>query len=156
MEKKLTAFKAAVVAGISAVCSFLGWKGLMGLVWLCVMALDYASGTAAACKSGQWNSARAREGLWHKCGMLFAVIVAAIADGLMRMACGNIPILNMEWPCLLLPLVLAWYILTELGSILENAVQLGAAVPQWLTKMLKASLKAVDASGGSITPERKG
>jgi len=30
---------------------------------------------------------------------------------------------------------------------LENAVKLGAKVPDWLTKMLKISLKAVDKVG---------
>ena len=153
MEQKLTAAKAAIVGVVSAVCGVLGWKGIMALVWILVMGLDYLSGTAAACKKGDWNSARAREGLWHKAGMLFAVIAAAISDGLMLMACGNIPILDIEWPCLILPLVLAWYILTELGSILENAVKLGATVPQWLTKMLKASLTAVDKAGEKNTPD---
>ena len=153
MEQKLTAVKAAIVGVISAVCGFLGWKGIMALAWVAVMALDHISGTAAAMKAGQWSSARAREGLWHKCGMFFAVIAAAIADGMIRMACGRIPVLDGIWPGLVLPLVLVWYILTELGSILENAVKLGAKVPQWLTKLLKAGLLAVEKSGdGAAEP----
>ena len=149
MEEKMRAVKAALAAVFSGVCAFLGWKGLMALGWIAVMALDYISGTAAACKAGQWSSAHARAGLWHKCGMILAVAVSAIADGLMTLCCGNIPVLKMQWPGLLLPLVLAWYILTELGSILENAVKLGAVVPQWLTKLLKAGVSAVD---GSVDP----
>ena len=79
--------------------------------------------------------------------MIFAVLVSAIADGVMTVIIGNIPALGVEWPGLVLPLVLAWYILTELGSILENAVKLGAKVPQWLVKMLKSSLNVVDRTG---------
>ena len=45
---------------------------------------------------------------------------------LMLVICGNIPVLNITWPGMILPLVLAWYIITELGSILENAIKLGA------------------------------
>lgn len=147
MEENLTAVKAAIVAGLSAVGAFLGWKGIMALCWILVMALDYLSGSAAACKAGQWSSKVARDGLWHKGGMIFAVLVSAIADGVMVVICGKIPVLDMQWPGLVLPLVLAWYILTELGSILENAVKLGAAVPQWLTKLLKAGQQAVENSG---------
>jgi phage-related holin len=50
----------------------------------------------------------------------------------------------MVWPVLVLPLVLAWYILTELGSILENASKMGAPLPSWLMKLLKVGLKAID------------
>ena len=51
-----------------------------------------------------------------------------------------------------IPLVLAWYIITELGSILENAVKMGAKVPEWLVKMLKASANMVEHAGdGSVT-----
>lgn len=151
MEHKLIAGKAAMAAASSAVLSMLGWKGAMGLAWILVMALDYVSGTAAAMKAGDWASSRAREGLWHKGGMIFAVAVAGIADWIMALIMGNIPMLNMSWPGLVLPLVLAWYILTELGSILENAVKLGASVPQWLTKLLKAGRDAVEKTGEEQT-----
>lgn len=156
MEQNLTAAKAAIAAALSALGAFLGWKGIMALCWIAVMALDYLSGSAAACKAGQWNSEEARSGIWHKLGMIFAVIVSAIADGVMVVIMGNIPALGVEWPGLVMPLVLTWYILTELGSILENAVKLGAKVPQWLTKLLKAGMNAVDAAGGDSDTESDG
>ena len=79
--------------------------------------------------------------------MIVVVIVAAIADGIMAVVCANIP-LGIEWPVLVLPLVLAWYILTDLGSILENALKMGAPVPEWLVKLLKVSAEALqDATG---------
>lgn len=147
VEEKLMGFKAAMAAFFTALGAFLGWQGIMAMVWVCAMALDYLTGTAAACYAGEWSSKIAREGLWHKGGMIAVVIVAAIADGVMAVLCTNLP-LALEWPVLILPLVLAWYIITELGSILENAVKMGAAVPEWLVKLLKAGLEAVkDAAG---------
>lgn len=146
MNESMVTAKAAIVAFFTALAAFLGWKGIMAIVWVAVMALDYISGTAAACKSGQWCSAVARQGLWHKGGMILVVAVAAIADGAMAMVCARLP-LDFAWPGVILPLVLTWYILTELGSILENAVKLGAVVPGWLTGILKASIKAVDGIG---------
>ena len=147
MNNNLVATKAAIVAAISAIGAFLGWKGIMLLVWVLLMALDYISGTFAAMKAGEWCSSKAREGAWHKGGAILVVIVAIIADGIMLVICGNIPVLNMEWPSVLLPLVLAWYIITELGSILENAIKLGANPPALLTKILKSSLAAVESVG---------
>ena len=115
----------------------------MALVWVAAMALDYLSGSAAACKAGKWSSAEARTGLWHKGGMILVVCVAAISDGIMTVMCDHVP-LQMDWPSLVLPLVLGWYILTELGSILENAVKLGAHVPGWLVKLLQAGKDAME------------
>lgn len=152
MKENLVTIKTAIVAGCTALGAFLGWKGVMLIAWVAVMALDYISGTAAACKAGEWNSATAREGLWHKGGMIAVVIVAAIADWIMVLIAQYIPI-GIQWPGIILPLVLAWYIITELGSILENAVKMGANVPGWLVKLLKSSAHIVEAAG-EITAEQ--
>lgn len=154
MENNLMVFKAAIAAFFTTLGAFLGWQGVMALVWVCCMAIDYITGTAAACHDGEWSSKTAREGLWHKGGMIIVVIVAAIADGIMAVICANIP-LGLEWPVLILPLVLAWYIITELGSILENAVKMGAPVPEWLVKLLKASIRIVDSAGESAAVENE-
>lgn len=157
MEENMFAMKAAIVAGCTALGALLGWKGVMLLAWVLVMAIDYITGTLCACKAGEWSSAVAREGLWHKGGMIAVVLVAVIADWIMVMVAAYIPI-GIQWPGIILPLVLAWYIVTELGSILENAVKMGANVPGWLVKLLKASANLVEAAGeqtltGDTTPE---
>ena len=143
MNENLVTLKTAIVAAGTAMGAFLGWKGIMLLSWVAVMALDYLSGTLSACREGQWSSAVARQGLWHKGGMILVVTVAAIADAVMVMMVEYVPI-GLQWPGIVLPLVLAWYILTELGSILENAVKMGAKVPAWLVQLLKASVELTD------------
>ena len=148
MNENMLTIKTAIVAGCTALGAFLGWKGVMLLGWVLVMALDYLSGTMAACKKGEWCSATAREGLWHKGGMIAVVIVAAIADWIMVLVAQHIPI-GIEWPGIIMPLVLAWYIVTELGSILENAVKMGADVPGWLVKLLKSSANIVESAGAN-------
>lgn len=77
------------------------------------------------------------------------VIVSAIADWIMVLIAQYIPI-GIQWPGIILPLVLAWYIITELGSILENAVKMGANAPGWLVKLLRASVHIVEAAGGGM------
>ena len=146
MNENLFHIKAAIAAGCTALGAFLGWKGVMLVTWVVAMALDYLTGTFAAMKAGDWSSARAREGLWHKGGMIFVVMVAGITDIIMVMIAQNIPI-GIQWTVIVLPLVLSWYIITELGSVLENCVKMGAPVPSWLIKLLKASAKIVDNAG---------
>ena len=148
MNEKLVTVKSAIAAALTAVGAFLGWKGIMLIVWVGVMALDYLSGTLAACREGQWSSGIARQGLWHKGGMILVVTVAAIADAVMVMVVTYVP-LGMQWPGLILPLVLAWYILTELGSILENAVKMGANVPEFLIRILKDGIRRTESTGES-------
>lgn len=149
MNENLVTLKTAIAAAGTTMGAFLGWKGIMLLSWVAVMALDYLSGTLSACREGQWSSAVARQGLWHKGGMILVVTVAAIADAVMVMMVEYVPI-GLQWPGIVLPLVLAWYILTELGSILENAVKMGAKVPAWLVQLLKASVELTDNAAEDI------
>lgn len=152
MNDTMLAIKAAVVGFFTVLGSLLGWKGIMVVVWVVAMALDYISGTFAACKNKSWCSETARQGLWHKGGMILVVCVAAIADGIIVVIGDHLP-LGFSWPGLVLPLVLAWYIITELGSILENAVKMGANVPEWFVRILKIGLKAVNEAGETAAGE---
>lgn len=147
MNENILAYKAAIMAFFGAIAALVGWKGIMVISWVMLMSLDYLTGTWAAMMAGEWCSSKAREGAWHKGGAIVVIVVAAIADGVMLVICGNIPVFNITWPGILLPMILAWYIITELGSILENAVKMGANPPVWLTKILAVSLKAVEAAG---------
>ena len=96
------------------------------------------SGSAAAAAKGKWSSAVARAGIWHKGGTIVVVLVAAVADCVLGMAVEHFPVLGIDYTVLVLPVILVWYIFTELGSIAENATDMGAPVPAWLTKLLAA------------------
>ena len=152
MMENVTRFKAALAAVLAAMTALWGWFGWLVLAWVGCMAVDYITGYGAAMKNGEWSSNIAREGLWHKGGMIAVVIVAAIADWVMVLIAQYIPI-GIQWPGIIMPLVLAWYIITELGSILENAVKMGANVPAWLVKLLKSSANIVENAGGKVTED---
>jgi phage-related holin len=81
--------------------------------------------------------------------MIIIVVVCIIADFVLLLACQNLPydVINFRWPMVISPLVTMWYILTEIGSIIENAVEMGAKVPAWLPKILNATLHTIDAAG---------
>lgn len=146
-------WKAAAIALIGALTGIWGWFGWLVVGWVFCMVVDYITGSAAAAKAGEWSSAKAREGIWHKAGMIVVVIVAAAADLLISMVLSNVPAVQLPFAYegLICPIVLVWYVITELGSIAENAVAMGAPVPGWLTKILKISKEAIDGAGEQIT-----
>ena len=145
----ITAWKAALTAVLGALTALWGWLGWLVVGWVGCMLLDYITGSAAAAKAGAWSSQTARDGIWHKAGMIVVVLVAAGADMLLALVLERLPVVQLPaaFKGLLCPLVLVWYCLTELGSIAENAVAMGAPVPGWLTRLLKAGLDAVDSAG---------
>lgn len=155
MDEKITQWKAAVAAVGGLLTGLWGWLGWLVLGWIAAMTLDYISGSAAACKVGAWSSAHAREGIWHKAGMIVIVLVASGADLLIDIVLSNLTIVQLpvQYPGLICPMVLVWYIITELGSIIENAVRMGAIVPDWLKKLLEIGRDAVDKAGDKLAGE---
>lgn len=149
MEEKLNTLKIAITAAATAVGGFLGWQGILLIAWVVLMLIDYASGTLAAKAQGNWSSRAAREGIMHKGGMVLVVAVAAIADLVLCVVCGRLPI-AWDWPMLLLLLVVTWYIFTEIGSIMENAGKMGAPIPGWFAAALDAGIRIVDQQGAQI------
>ena len=89
--------------------------------------------------------------------MIVVVLVAAGADLLICLVLDQLPVIQlpMTYRGLVCPLVLVWYCITELGSIGENAMAMGAPVPRWLPKLLEAGKNAVDQVGESLPTEEK-
>lgn len=146
---KATQIKGAITAVLSFLTALWGWVGWAILIWASCIVLDYISGSAAARRNGEWSSEVARDGLWHKLGEIFAVLVAALCDIALGVVLKSAPFaLPFEFTTLLTPIVLLWYIITELGSILENAGKLGAPLPKWLKKMLAQYKDTLDAAQG--------
>lgn len=163
MEQNINKIKAAIAAVIGLLTGLWGWLGWLAVGWVACMVLDYISGSAAACKGGAWSSAKAREGIWHKAGMIVVVLVSAGTDWVLSLVLAHLPViaLPVQYSGLVCPVVLVWYIVTELGSIVENAAAMGAPVPVWLSRLISAGKTAIDKagdglSGGGGTPSSDG
>ena len=131
---RLTTIKAAVSAAAAALTAFWGWTGWLAAAWFLAMLLDYATGSAAA--------------LWHKAGSVAGVLVSALLDFALRALLGSVPGLGAHYDVLLCPLVTAWYLLTELGSVVENAGALGAPLPQFLVRAIAVLREDISHHGG--------
>lgn len=140
MEHNVKAFKAALSATLGLLTALWGWFGWLMVAWVLCMALDIATGMAAALRSGKWASKTARDGLWHKAGCVAAVTAAGLLDLVVGLLVQSLPAgaLPFTYTVLLCPLTTVWYLLTEIGSILENAGAMGAPIPAWLRKAISA------------------
>ena len=146
----INGFKAALAAVLAALTALWGWFGWLIVAWIAFMAFDYLTGSAAAMKRGEWSSQKAREGIWHKAGCMAAVVVSGVMDLVVGQILTNLPSVTLPftYTVFLCPLVVVWYILTEAGSIVENAGSMGAPIPEWLTKAIAALRDKVDESAG--------
>lgn len=146
---RVTEIKAAIAAGVAVLTALWGWFGWVVVLYVACMIGDYLTGTATAMRKGEWSSKAARDGIWHKFGSIVVVLVSGAADLLLGTIIEHIPgiVLPFEYTVLICPVVVIWYILTELGSIVENAVALGAPCPPWLATIIDKTLDAVDAAG---------
>lgn len=157
MMENVTKFKAALAAVLAAMTALWGWFGWLVLSWMACMAIDYLTGYSAALKTGEWSSDIAREGLWHKAGCIFAVLVAGILDAVVGYLLGNIHglALPFTYTVIICPLVVTWYLLMELGSILENVGKMGAPLPEFLKKMIAVLKATVDTAGEKVNGEKE-
>jgi toxin secretion/phage lysis holin len=142
---KATEIKAAIAAVVAFLTALWGWTGWAIFIWLACIFLDYVAGSLAAKKDNNWSSAIAREGCWHKLGEIFAVMVAALCDIALNVIMKGVGIeIPIEVGPLVTPIVLLWYILTELGSIIENCGKLGAPVPKWFSDYVEKQKDKID------------
>lgn len=134
---KATEIKAAITLVITFLTGLWGWTGWAIAIFIVAMFTDYITGTLAARAKGEWSSAIARQGLWHKLGEIAALLVAALCDiavqVILHSAAASM-LDNFAYKHYITLIVAIWYTFTELGSIIENAGKLGAPIPEWLKK----------------------
>jgi toxin secretion/phage lysis holin len=142
--KEIRALFAMVLAFFTALWGWIGWTIFL---WILMILMDYITGSMVARREKNWSSEIARDGLWHKSGEIFAVLVAALCDiALGVIAEGAGIVLPFEIGPMLTPIVLLWYILTEVGSIIENCGRLGAPMPKWFKAKVDQYKEAIDKS----------
>ena len=75
--------------------------------------------------------------------VILVVVAACLADIGIGVAAEHLPI-EIAWPGAVMPFVVVCHIVTEIGSILENAIKMGAPCPRWLLKILKTARDTID------------
>ena len=140
--------KAVLTAVTAALTALWGWMGWLIIAWIVAMTIDYITGSAAASRAGEWSSTAARDGIRHKFGDVAVVLIAGLLDLVVSCLLNQSSIdLPFEYSVLLCPLVCIWYIITEAGSIVENAGRMGARVPPWLARRIKSMQELTEQRG---------
>ena len=115
---KATEIKALISLVIAFFTALWGWVGWMILLLIICIFADYITGTWAAKAHGEWSSAAAREGLWHKLGEISALLVAALADiaiGVLLQSGAESLIGGLEYDAYLTMIVSVWYVFPPLS-----------------------------------------
>lgn len=120
------------------------WWVILFLFMLCMMVIDYFTGWIAAIKNKEWKSSKARDGVAHKIGAIVVCVVCAGLDVILVYALATIPEIPVVWPSVMFPVVCLWYVLAEVGSILENVALMGAPIPGWIVNILDVGKKILE------------
>lgn len=145
--------KAGITGALAILTAFWGWVGWLAAIWIACLAVDFAMGSMLALRSGAWASSKARSGIWGKLSSIIVVLVSAALDLLLWLVSTNTGIMPFQYTVILSPIVLMWYILTEMGSILENAGEMGAPLPDFLVKAIAVLHKQAGDRGDQYTDD---
>lgn len=130
--------KAAGLGAIGLWAALHGWLGWLAVLYAISVLIDCITGTALAIKEKSWDSSMARQGLWRKGASFIMICVGILTDVLLGLTIDHIPAIQLpfEYDMLLTPTILFGYILSELGSIFENAAKMGAPIPTLIKSVL--------------------
>lgn len=129
---------------------FLGFDGILIIIFIAMLFLDFITGLLKARTTDTYNSKYTFKGVCRKCGELF-LVVAAVLSHFMLMALGiplaiNIPIGGIVISINLPGIVLIFLLIYELGSILENLEALGVPVPAIFKRKVREIQNDLEAS----------
>ena len=128
------------------------------IVLLFLMIIDYISGMLAAKKEALdhpndknygWSSKKSAIGIYKKIGYIVAICVAVSTDFIIMKYLQE---MNYEYTydTAFGTLVVVWYVLNELLSIVENAGRMGAPLPEFLKKIISQLKENIEDSGADI------
>lgn len=131
--------KLAITSVFATIFYFIGWQGFLFILLAVALFIDYLTGSMAARQNNIWTSAKASEGRRRKAMTFIALIVALILDSVIWIVGSVNPIFELpfEWPFLFTLVSVIWFILSEIGSTMENLILLNVALPGFMTKGIK-------------------
>lgn len=155
--ERFNSVKAVVTLSLAGICAKFGWFEIQLLIYIASMALDFVTGSVLAMKEGDWNSKVAKNGIFHKLASIIAVTAALLADWMIANVMQNIPglVLPFTYTVMLCPLVMVWYTIAELGSIVENVGLMGAPIPAFLQKAIAVLKDVTEDAGDKLTDSEK-
>lgn len=147
----------AIQGALATVGAFLSDK--LGVLYplMCLlfaeMAVDYFTGMLASKREAidhpndpnyGWSSKKGAIGIIKKAGYVFVIMAAMILDYIIAVTAGKLGF-DMPTTAVFGLLVVIWYLLNEMLSIIENAGRMGADIPSWLCNYIAVLKNKIDA-----------
>ena len=159
MKETVYTIAGLITAAVTYVAGKLGILVPLIMLLVGMMAVDYITGMMAARKEAVehpedpnygWSSRVGFLGILKKVGIIAVIAVAMSLDYLIAVAAGQ---LGMSPPKMAIfgLLVVVWFLLNEMLSIIENAGRMGANVPDWLTTSIAVLKRKIDDQGGQAS-----
>lgn len=150
---KESVFKAVFAAAVGALCSYCMELMIPLAVMLAVMIADYVTGMVKAWYNAELCSRIGLKGIIKKVGYLVIVGVGMVVDYLIREALHSVGVsVTVEYTVALI--VIVWFIINELISILENVAAIGAPVPEFILKLVKRLKVSVEDKAEIVDGEK--
>lgn len=143
-------------SSIVAICTYISDKlGLITpamILLIFLMAVDYISGMLASKKEAiehpndkkyGWSSKKSIIGIYKKVGYIITILAAISIDYIIYELIGEIGI-DYQGKTIFGLLVVVWFLINEILSILENAGRMGVILPTFLKNILSELKKEVD------------
>lgn len=143
--KKMNYAKLFVTAVASLLSSILGILYVPVLLMVACNVIDYITGLWAAGyrQDGGINSYKSMKGIIKKVTMWLLVVVGAIIDQLLLYAC-QVMGYQIHLTFLVACVVAIWIVCSELISILENMVDIGITLPEFLMPLVRNLKNSID------------
>lgn len=112
-----------------------------------IMLLDYLTGMISAIVNNELNSRIGARGIWKKVSYIIGIILAFAVDYLIS----QVTEYNTHYSCTYL--IMTWYGINEILSILENLSEIGVPFPDFLIKRLaqfRDKINEGDVKNGNI------
>ena len=152
MDKRILTTK-GVFAGIGTLISeHLNFIGAALTLLTILMIVDYISGMLAAKREAidhpddpcyGWSSKKSIIGIYKKIGYILTILVAICTDYVIIKLLREIGV-EYQTNSIFGLLVIVWFIINELLSILENAGRMGVNLPEFLKKVLSSIKENID------------
>lgn len=145
--KKMSSGKALLTVILSFLASVLGILYVPVLLMVASNVIDYITGLLAARnrsgEDGKISSYRSMQGIIKKVTMWLLVVVGAIVDQMILYAC-EVMGYEIHLTFLVACVVAIWIVCNELISILENMVDIGIDLPEFLMPLVRNLKSSID------------
>lgn len=117
--------------------SFFGLLAVPILLLVSANIIDYITGLMASSnRNEKLSSYRSLKGIFKKVSMYLLIIVGFMVDTLINFTVTNLNF-NFSFPTFVSCIITVWLICNEVISILENLIDIGIELPQFLLPLVK-------------------